>query len=305
MFNAGLSFYRKTFKRFRPLHVALNKTLTSVVLPLMEQVKGFKTIQDDPFWFRLELVTGRHERETISQLDNLVKPGMVVLDIGAHIGYYARRFSDLVGDEGRVVAFEPHPKTFQTLTKNVGHLDNVTLIQSAVSEEESTAELYDYLMMSASGSLHYDEKLLDLQKSHVTESDVAPRIATDFPVEKFTVQTIPVDTCMAQLGIEQIHFIKMDIEGAELTALRGMRQIIANSPDLALIMEYNPQALNAFGHDPQMALDEVIAMGFSKVQVIESYGTLTDITGDAAALQQLTTRLKDRMDVVNLLLTTR
>lgn len=301
LFNTGLSIYRKTFKRIRPLHVGMNKVMTSVLLPTMEIAKGFQTIQDDPFWFRLELLTNRHESETRAQINRIVKPGMVVLDIGAHVGYYTRLFSQLVGENGKVIAFEPHPRTFEVLHKNTASLKNVTLVQSAVAEEESTAELYDYLMMSASGSLHYDEKLLDIQKANVGTSDVAPRIANEFPVEKFSVRTVPLDSFLAEMDIHKIDFVKMDIEGAEMGALRGMKTLIQNSPGLNLIMEFNPSALQAFDIQPETAIAEVLGMGFTKVFIVNEDHSLNEITHATQTIAEMTARLMEHMDVVNLL----
>ncbi|NDJ79319.1 MAG: FkbM family methyltransferase [Chloroflexi bacterium] len=300
-FDISLAFYRKTIKRFRPLHVAVHGVMTAGVIPLLERGQRFRTMPDDPFWFRLELLTNRHERATTTQLDRLVQPGMTVLDIGAHVGYYARRWSKLVGPEGRVVAFEPHPRTFAVLEHNLGHLANVTLLPLAVAEEEGTAELYDYLMMSASGSLHYDEAMLALQKAQVSGGDIAPRITTDFPIRTYSVRTTPVDTCLADLGIARVDVVKMDIEGAEMSALRGMRKTIANSPGMVMVMEYNPQALQSFGFEPQQALAEVLGMGFERVRAIAEDGTLTDLTGDDAALHRLTAQLMANMGVTNLL----
>ena len=94
----------------------------------------------------------------------------------------------------------------------------------------------------------------------------------------------------------------MDIEGAELAALRGMRRTIAESPGLALVMEYNPGALNAFGHEPAAALAEARQLGFGRVQAIEADGSLTD-WGDAALVERETARLLAGMGVVNLLFT--
>lgn len=303
MFEQTLQLYRKTFKRLKPVHVALHTGMTRGVLPLLERARNFHTMPDDPFWFRLELLLDRHEPETSAHLDRLVRPGMTVLDIGAHVGYYARRLARLVGDQGRVIAFEPHPRTYAVLMKNIAAAPNVTALQLAVAEAEGTAELYDYLMMSASGSLHYDPTMLDLQKAHVTEGDIAPRIAGDFPVEKFSVRTRPIDDCLAELGIQQVDVVKLDIEGAEIGALRGMRRTIASSPRLTMIMEYNPQALKAFDHDPQLALGEVLGLGFSRMQKIEEDGTLTDLTHDMGRLAQLTAQLMANMGVVNLLFT--
>jgi FkbM family methyltransferase len=301
--DTGLSFYRKTVKRFRPAHVAVHRLMTTIAIPMLERRHGFRTMVDDPLWFRLELLTGRHEAETVQQLARLVKPGMTVLDIGAHVGYYTRFFARQIGTSGRVYAFEPHPHTFGILHSNTARLSNVTLVQAALAETAGTAELYDYLMMSASGSLHYDESLRSLQKSQIDKADFAPRIAEDFPVEKYSVQTLPVDDYLAGQGVARVDVVKMDIEGAEIGALRGMRQTIANSPELALVVEYNPQALRAFGYQPEEALNEIFEMGFHKVAIIEPAGHLTDITHNREAHSRLTARLESNMGVVNLLFT--
>jgi FkbM family methyltransferase len=303
IFQASVRLYRKTFKRFRLVHVLAHWVMDHLAIPFLELRKGFHTIPDDPFWFRLELLTDQHEPETTRLIDQRVKPGMTVLDIGAHVGYYARRCAERGGEQGRVVAFEPHPRTFEMLLKNVKPYANVTPIQAALAETEGTAELYDYLMMSASGSLHYDESIRDLQQSQVSDSDIAPRIDSEFEVQTYSVRTVSVDACLEELGIQKVDVVKMDIEGAEMGALRGMKQTIANSPDLALIMEYNPQAWQAFGNEPKAAFTEVLNMGFQRAQIIQADGTLTDLMQDETTITQLTERLMDHMGVVNLLLT--
>lgn len=301
--DSSLTLYRKTVKRFKPAHIAMHRIMSYVVIPLLERVKGFQTIEDDPFWFRLGLLTNRHEIETTQQIQQLIKPNMIVLDVGAHVGYYSRMFSALAGDNGQIIAFEPHPRTHAILKQNVDNLSNVTTHQVAVAEQEGTAELYDYLMMSASGSLHYDESLADLQRAQMGEYDVAPRHDTQFEMQKFTVKTVPIDKCLMEMGIQRVDFVKMDIEGAEMGALRSMKQTIANSPNLALIMEYNPQALKAFDYDPVQALTEILSMGFRKMQAINPDGSLTDWTHDAATVQTQTEAMLNTMGVINLLFT--
>lgn len=303
VFDSSLTLYRKTVKRFKPAHVAIHWMMSHAVIPILEATSGFKTITDDPFWFRLELLTNRHELETTTHVQQMIKPGMTILDVGAHVGYYARLFASLTGERGRVVAFEPHPRTHEVLKQNVGKLNNVTPLQLAVAEQEGTAELYDYLMMSASGSLHYDESMADLQRAQIGEYDVAPRQSKEFEMQKFTVKTVPIDNCLAEMGIEQVDFVKMDIEGAEMGALRSMKKTIANSPNLALIMEYNPQALKAFDYDPIEALSEVLGMGFTRMQAINLDGSLTDWTADSATITTETQALLKHMGVINLLFT--
>jgi FkbM family methyltransferase len=270
-------------------------------IPLLETMTGFHTVPDDPFWFRLELLTRRHEKETMARLDQLVKPGMTMLDVGAHVGYYSARYAKVIGENGRIIAFEPHPRTFRVLQQNVQSFANVLPVQAALAETEGTAVLHDYLIMSASGSLHYDESMVELQQAQMQESDVAPRLGQEFTPQTFTVRTMPADAFLAEQGIERVDVIKMDIEGAEIGALRGLQGTISRSPQLQLVMEYNPAALKAFNHEPEAALAEVLAMGFQRMQVIEAGGALRDVTGQAAVIRQLTMQLMDHMGVVNLL----
>jgi FkbM family methyltransferase len=300
--NLGLRLYRKTIKRFRPAHKASHWLMTHGAIPILEKSSGFCTMPDDPFWFRLELLTHRHETETISQLDQFAAPGMTMLDIGAHVGYYSCRYAKLLKKDGRIFAFEPHPRTFATLQHNVRRLPQVTAVQLALAEQEGTAELHDYLMMSASGSLHYDESMAALQKAQTQQTDIAPRIGQTFTAQAFTVRTTPVDDFLAAQNIAQVDLIKMDVEGAEIGALRGMKRTIANSPNLVLVMEYNPQALKAFGHEPIEALNEVQSFGFKKMEAIELDGRLTNLTHQPEHLQKLTEQLMQNMGVINLLL---
>jgi len=296
----GLSLYRRTLKRFRPAHALVHWLMKHTLIPILEARNGFKTMPDDPFWFRLELLTGRHESETVSQIKRLVKPNMTVLDIGGHVGYYTRLLTGLVGDGGRVVAFEPHPRNHAMLKQNVGNHPSVTLLQVALADKEGTAELHDYLMMSASGSLHYDESIRDVQLSTLSDQDIAPRMK-GFKPQTFTVRTAPVDALLEELGIMSVDVVKMDIEGAEMGALRGMRRTIARSVRLSLVMEYNPLGLQAFEKDAVNALSEVLAMGFDRLYIIEADSSLTDITQNITAQQTLTAQLAQNMGVVNLL----
>lgn len=302
LLQVGLGIYRKTFKRLRPVHFALHWLFSHTWIPFLERTQNFYTMPDDPFWFRVELLTQRHEPETAQHLQRLMQSGMTVLDVGAHVGYYSRMASNLVQD-GRVIAFEPHPRNHDYLTRNVGNRSNVTILQVALAEKEGTAELYDYLMMSASGSLHYDESIRDIQMAQVSTLDIAPRIDKDFEPKKYTVRTAPIDSLMDELGISRVDVVKMDIEGAEMGALRGMKRTIENSPNLALVMEYNPLGLKAFDNDPVAALQEVRAMGFTQICVIEADGVLTDYTSDIVGMEHLTQRLMQNMGVVNMLFT--
>jgi FkbM family methyltransferase len=98
-----------------------------------------------------------YEAGTTRLFQVLLKPGMTVVDVGAHIGYYTVLASRLVREEGRVYAFEPDPDTFAVLIENIKTkaIPNVLPIQKAVADRIGDAILYlgkeriDRFMMQA------------------------------------------------------------------------------------------------------------------------------------------------------------
>ena len=131
---------------------------------------------------------------------------LCAIDIGANVGQYTKRMSDLVGAEGRVIAFEPVPVTFSLLAANVVRFAhcNVTLINAAVSER------MDVLGMDiprfATGLTNFYEARL------VAGSTAATRVLT------LPVDALPLD--------KPIALIKIDAEGHEAFVLQGMRRLV-------------------------------------------------------------------------------
>jgi hypothetical protein len=114
-------------------------------------------------WQRAKLVTGQeidvdpfedvggaiarngcHEPATVVVFQKLLAPGMIVFDLGAHIGQYTLIASQLIGDSGWVHSFEPDPKTFKQLQSNVrlNGCNSVTCNPIALSNRHGTATLY-------------------------------------------------------------------------------------------------------------------------------------------------------------------
>ncbi len=295
----GITTYRRTLKRFGRLHSALYAIVRNALIPLMEKATGFHTMGDDPLWLRIALTTGSYEREIVRLIKQLVKPGMTALDIGAHVGYYSRQLSQFVGKHGRVIAFEPHPHTFGVLCRNTQALGNVTAVQAAITDQETTASLYDYLLGPATASLRYGEHKRDWYKNRLSD-EITPRMRQNLPVASYAVKTMTVDSYLAGARIAQVDFIKMDIEGAEINALQGMRRTVRASPRLVLIMEFNPRAWQSFGVDPAKVWEELHKTGFAKIMVIEEHGGLTQVeNGNMAA--QLAHKLLEKMTRTNLL----
>jgi FkbM family methyltransferase len=132
-------------------------------------------------------------------------PGDVIVDVGAGKGEDLVFFSNAVGKHGRVIAIEAHPTTFRRLRLfcEFNQLDNVTTIQSAVLDKAAIVELTTEEEWQSSGIC--------------PTPDGKPRIA---------VSALPLDELLNQQNIRHIDFLKMNIEGAEVTALDGMHRTL-------------------------------------------------------------------------------
>ena len=155
-------------------------------------------------------------------LNDFILPGDWVIDIGANVGHYTKRFSELVGDSGRVIAFEPVPTTFCLLSSNVQQFihSNVTLINSAVSDKLNIVGMS--LPTFSTGLTNY------------YEANVTPRAGSDL-----NVLTLSLDS----MNIHQhISLIKIDAEGHEDFVLAGMQALLKRHHPV-LIIENPSQAV--------------------------------------------------------------
>lgn len=130
------------------------------------------------------------------------RPGDVVVDAGAGVGEETLSFSRAVGPTGKVVCVEAHPRTYRCLEKlkQYNNLTNVICIHRAV------ADVSNSIMRIADSDTYL--------ANHVDSSQGTP------------VRTITVDGLCHRLDLSRIHFLKMNIEGAERLAIRGMRETL-------------------------------------------------------------------------------
>jgi FkbM family methyltransferase len=162
------------------------------------------------------------EREYL-RLSNFLREGDWALDVGANVGHYTRRMSELVGTSGRVVAFEPVPETFSLLVENARLFphQNVTLLNVAVSDSATEVGMHVPT---------FDVGLRNYYQARVAD-DAALRIVA-----------ISIDTLELP---GPVRLVKMDVEGHELPALRGMRRLIERDRPV-LIVETGSEATIGF-----------------------------------------------------------
>lgn len=164
----------------------------------------------------------------LAHLDRFVSPGNIVVDAGAGCGIYTVAAAKLVGNAGRVIAFEPSARLALVLKHNIklNGLNNVRLYCEALSNREGHARLYHHCRCVA-----YSISPGDSNKTRFDE-----------------VTTTTLDSMLEREGIDRIDFLKMDIEGAEELALRGGKSLFAKSHPV-IIFEINPSAARRFGLD--------------------------------------------------------
>ncbi len=212
-------------------------------------VRGLKL----PPYFRLRDRLRYLIREMEPDIQHLCKrllgPGKTVVDIGANVGLLTRQFCRQVGKNGRVFAFEPDPMTFQYLQFNTRSFQSKELTQCAISDNHEPAFLHLNFTSGTGNSL--------LNRSHSKES--------------VPVACISLDEFLKQRGNPAVDVVKIDVEGAELSVLRGMRQTAARLPGLKIIIEYCPVNLKGAGVQPRQVFDELRSQSFT-LQVIQPDG---------------------------------
>lgn len=153
---------------------------------------------------------GGRALEYVYHLPQLVKQGDKVIDIGANLGYYTCLLADLVGDSGRVYAVEPVPVIFSVLKRNVGKRRNVELLNYALGEQERTIEMANDSVASAG--------YFGTGRNFVSEGELSKDAV------RFTAQMQRGSELFG--AMEQIDFIKCDIEGYERVVLPELRPLI-------------------------------------------------------------------------------
>ena len=226
----------------------------------------------------MAMAMGQYEQKTTQLFESLVEPGMVVIDIGGHVGYYSMLAARKTGLTGRVFAFEPDPGNFELLSKNaeINGYDNITPINKAVSKTVGTATLH----LSA----------LDNGRHSIFDHQI-PQSGS------FEVETVSLDTFLKEQGSPEVGLIKMDVEGAEEDALNGMDQLLRETSSIKMIIEFNPVLLQNAGVNLQYFLTMPSRWGFT-VEVIDDEQGLIPLPENK--FSELTSRLLASEGSVNL-----
>lgn len=168
-----------------------------------------------------------------------VSKGDVVMDVGSHLGVFAR-YAFHRG-AARVVAYEPEPRNLaclkQTFAKEIRD-GSYVLVEAAVSGSAGRIKLLQHVNSSMNRTLESDVEpgLRDWEKKVFT-----PWAAVGAQLQTIEVPTVTIDESLQRLGIAQVDFVKMDIEGAERYALAGAQTLLHHvRPRMVLCVYHRP-----------------------------------------------------------------
>jgi len=201
---------------------------------------------------------GPMEPGLLRAFQRAVKPGSVVLDIGANIGVFTLHALRLTGLHGKVYSFEPAPRVFEILKDNVqvnGYLETgvIEFRQAAAWDRAGVAPMTIYEADSGRSTLFPDNR----------------------QGQEIEVITVTLDEAMS--AQTRVDVVKIDAEGAEPRVLHGMRRIIERNPEIVIFIEFAPVHLRRAGVEPASFLDEIASMGLSTRQVDDVTGELRQI----------------------------
>jgi len=186
-----------------------------------------------------------------------LRRGMVVVDVGAHIGYYTVVAARRVGDAGRVHAVEPSPENLALLRDNLSlnGLTNVAIHAVAAGTQRRG------------------------RRFHLTESSDSSGFHSH-PLTPTVRTTEVMETPLDELVDGRVHALKIDVEGSEIDVLRGSRRILADNPAIHLFVEWNPACMKSAGLEPAELPRYLRGCGFRRLVVLDDgerrVGSLAD-----------------------------
>ena len=205
-------------------HLLRLDTVTKVQIPGMATL-GFELHAKPDIWISDPIRRGEiFDAPVLRAFRKLVQPGNSLLDIGANIGWFSVIGSRLVGSTGHVWAVEPEPCNVGILRRNLRRngCSNVEVLPIAAGATAARASLF----LSS-----------DNQGDH--------RLST-VPSESASI-LVPVRPLDEVIGNRRIDIVKLDTQGSEVAALRGMAGICGNNPRIRFITEFWPYGLAQCG----------------------------------------------------------
>jgi FkbM family methyltransferase len=192
-----------------------------------------------------ELIYNEFEKMEMNFVKKLLRRDMTVVDVGAHHGLYTLLASKRVGWDGHVVAIEPSPRECARLEKHLqlNRCSNVEMVPCAAGEDPGQADLY-----LVDG---FHDWCNSLRPPAVEESAKTVR-----------VQVRRLDDILSELEISKVDFVKLDVEGAELSVLYGAMKLLQRESRPAMLVEVQDVRTRQWGYAAREILQFLIRMDY-------------------------------------------
>lgn len=223
----------------------------------------------DGLWWTLDMdfvdtsmLNGGYEKTELLFISNFVKPGMTVLDIGAHRGLHSIVLSKRVGRRGRVVAFEPSARNVKRLKLHLrmNLCRNVEVRECALGDRDRRETLYEVPANSVLNSLRPPD--------------------TGLTANPTTVQSKRLDDMLHGSRIRHVDFLKLDVEGGELAVFEGAPQLLANRPRPVILCEVLDLRTRPWGYPARLILQHLTQREFTWFSITPQ-GTLLPLKADS------------------------
>lgn len=209
-----------------------------------------------------ELLYNEFEAMERKFVKKLLRRDMTVVDVGAHHGIYTLLASKCVGWHGQVVAIEPSPRECARLEKHLrlNRCSNVELVPCAAGEDSGEADFYL------------------VEGFHDWFNSLRPPITSE-PVKTVRVPVRRMDDILSELEISKVDFIKLDVEGAELSVLYGAMKLLHRQSRPAMLVEVQDVRTRQWGYAAREILQFLIRMDYQWF-AIAAKGALLPISCD-------------------------
>ena len=214
---------------------------------------GVKLRLDLEDYFECMMLWGRYQNALLALVKRLLRPGMVAIDGGAHIGYLALHMGWIVGPRGKVYAFEPDPRAYVRLAAGItlNHMAGIVEpLNFALASRDGVLDFFISPQLGWSTAV---------AGSHLTK------------LARVSVRSVSIDSLvnLGKIPFEGISLVKLDLEGFESEALAGMEGLLSERQPF-LVFEVNCLMLKARGDNPATLMQLLCRLGF-QLYVIEPH----------------------------------
>jgi FkbM family methyltransferase len=190
-------------------------------------------------------------------LVDLVRPGAIVIDVGANVGDTAVELAAAVGPSGRVVAVEPAPGPFTVLVKRTRDLGQVTPIRCALGRRHETRAVFHYR--------HWTLLTQAAEDPRMRQPNYHPGEYTELK-GRFECAFTRLDTLCLDFGLPRVDFIKIDVDGFEYQVIQGATTTLRQHHPI-LHVEVGRWTMGQVGDAPEPLLLSLAHLGYSFARV--------------------------------------